>query len=170
MRRKRLWYHCTQDDHGDQWTAERRPPRIMGSNEPPTPRLCVAPTLAGCFTASLFCRHGRSVQVYQTASPRSGIKPGRNLVNDCWLTREHWLVPPVQMVKVRVIPSEVAEIYTDRFREIAARCVDALSPTDKASMFLYAIDCLSLVDLKPNRLDRAMVRAIKSVWPEVAAC
>lgn len=111
MNRKRLWLHCTQDDHGPRFTARRIvPPRYAATecNEPKIPRLCVCPTLAGCFAAQFFYTQ-KPVQVYRTVLPRSGIFPGRKRVWDCIITREHWLVPPVELEKVEVIPYEKFE-------------------------------------------------------------
>lgn len=117
MRRRRHWLHCTQDDHGPRFTARRIvPPRYHEVNEPPVPRLCVCPTLAGCFSAQFFMRRG-PVYVYRTTKETSGIFPGKKRVWDCIITREHWLVPPVEMVKIDAIPYEgkVEEIAWPRY-------------------------------------------------------
>lgn len=69
--------------------------------------MCVCPSIAACFAARLFIG---AVHVYRTESKRNGIRSRK--VWDELITGERWLVPPVAMVKVRVIPAaEVAEIF-----------------------------------------------------------
>jgi hypothetical protein len=103
--RKRRWFHCTQDDRGQQWVAARIVPPLAGAGEPRTPRLCVAPTVAGCLAARLWYRNMGPVVVYQT-DPRSAIRPGFNRVWDAPLTGERWLVPPVTLHRVCEIPAK----------------------------------------------------------------
>lgn len=103
---KRYLWHCTTDYHGIEWFAERRSPRNLSSGEPPTPRLCVAPTIAQCFAAVLFAQ-GKPVYCYRTDKPRRGIAP-RN-VWDSVITGERWLIPPIRLTLQKVISAEEAE-------------------------------------------------------------
>lgn len=170
MNRYRRWYHCTQDDHGPTWVPERRRPRIIGTNEPPTPRLCVAPTIACCFVASLFLRRGQPVYVYQPEKPRRGINPGRKLVHDVWITREHWLIPPVTMVRTQVIPSPAAELYTERFRQLTRRGQEPPGFQQRCELYLHALACLALADVPPVAYDRRLSRVVREAlsWHDAA--
>lgn len=108
--KRRHWYHCSSEFLGESFTAERRPPRHMAQREPPTPRLCVAPSVAECFAAVLFgdCK---PVYAYRTESPRRAVAP-RGVWDEC-VTRERWLIPPVRMILERVIEAdEVARAQT----------------------------------------------------------
>jgi len=100
MNRRRIWFHCSEVDHGATLTIERRPPKHRLKAEPETPRLCVCPSVPECFGARLFFP-GNGVHVYSTLKQRSGIKPIG--VWDCDYTREHWLIPPVTLSKVGFI-------------------------------------------------------------------
>lgn len=103
---KRYWWHCTSDYHGESWTAVRRPPKHRSVREPDTPRLCVAPTIAECFSAVLF-NENKPVYCYRTAKKCRGVSPKN--VWDSVVTREAWLIPPVQMVLARTIPTVDAQ-------------------------------------------------------------
>lgn len=90
--RQRVWYHCTQTESALTVDVQRRKPSCIGAAEPPTPRLCVAPTLGGCFAARLFdC--SKPVHVYvckcRAIRPRS--------VWDAPLTGERWVIPPMTL-------------------------------------------------------------------------
>lgn len=102
----RHWYHCTDEDMGERWTAKRIvPPLVRQTSEPLTPRLCVCSTIARCFIARLM-RHSRSVWVYRTEQPRRANRPPKS-VWDRMITQERWIVPPCEMVLQRVIPEDV---------------------------------------------------------------
>lgn len=98
-------YHCTTADFGPRWTAARVCPRFVGPREPRTPRLCVAPSVPGCFAARLFDQN-QPVWVYRTVRPHRGNGPVG--VWDAPLTGERWLVPPVELDRVGVVPGETA--------------------------------------------------------------
>lgn len=105
--RKRIWYHCSEQDHGSRLIVARRVPRVAASSEPSTPRLCVGPSIASCFAARLFVG---KVYVYATETKRSAIRPTR--VWDQLITGECWLIPPARLVKVQEIDQGmVAEIF-----------------------------------------------------------
>lgn len=164
--RRRYWLHCTQDDHGQAWDFELKAPRLMGTGEPPTPRLCVAPSIARCMVGALPNRD-HPLYVYKTATPRKGINPGINLVHDCWLTAEHWLVTPGPMVLDRVVPAEVCLLYAEHVRKVLhTNGNKPMSPRQKAHAFLYALDCLDLVGINPGRYDRVTARAIRKLFPQ----
>lgn len=95
--RRRYWYHVTTDYRGPEFFSELRLPRHSSLNEAKTPRLCVCPTIAGCFAARMFEFH-KHCFVYKTEKPYRGVKP-RN-VWDQLITRERWIVEPVRMVHV----------------------------------------------------------------------
>lgn len=101
--KKRIYYHCTNFDHGLFLEVKRKPPSHMSDDEPKTPRLCVCPTIPQCFTARLFL-HG-PVFVYKTMEPISGIKP--KFVWDLFITEEKWIIPPTQLVCCEVISHDL---------------------------------------------------------------
>lgn len=108
-RRHRHWIHIADQYHGDRWTAERMTPRNIGTNEPKTPRLYVASSITRCLAARYFAR---DAFVYRTTRERSAINPGRR-VWDQLITREHWIVPPVEMEMVGVIPHGIIQEIFD---------------------------------------------------------
>lgn len=103
---RRHFYHCTTDWHGPVLVVGRRTPRQPAQREPPTPRLCVSPTVACCFAARLFTL-GRPVHVYRTERPCRGVTPVG--VWDVCITRERWLIPPMRLVFDHTIAADVAE-------------------------------------------------------------
>lgn len=103
---KRTWFHCSASYLGDSFAVLRRTPRHMATGEPPTPRLCVAPSIACCFASVLF-RTGSPVYSYRTRKPSRGIAPRG--VWDAVITGERWLIPPTTLVLHRVIPIEDVE-------------------------------------------------------------
>jgi hypothetical protein len=105
MNRQCYWYHCSNVFHGQSWTAKRKAPDLHANGEAVTPRLCVCPTVAECFSARLFT--GGDVFVYRTAKPHRTIKP--RTVWDHLITGERWLVPPVEMVFVSAIPADTVD-------------------------------------------------------------
>lgn len=106
-RRKRYWYHCTADYHGERYSFERRPPVHRSENEPITPRICVAPSVIQCFTAVMFPR-GTTVNVYRTCERRKAYFAQREIW-DAVITDEHWLWPPVAFELVGKVPSVLSE-------------------------------------------------------------
>jgi len=98
------WYHCTVCNHGQTWVAERRAPIMRAADEPLTPRLCVCPSPAECFSAILFPTH-RDVYVYRTSNERRAVAPRG--VWDKIITGERWLIPPVEMQLFCAIPASV---------------------------------------------------------------
>lgn len=100
MRNK--WYHCSQVAKVQKFSVAKRPPAHRTTLEPLTPRLCVCPSVALCFTARLF--EVAPVHVY-ISEPRNGIRP-----RDVWdakITGERWLIPPTTMHYAYTIPTEV---------------------------------------------------------------
>jgi hypothetical protein len=100
---KRRWFHCSSRWLGGRFRAEMRAPIIRGPKEPVTPRICVCPTLAGCFSAVLFV--AGPVYVYRTVKAISGVKPVR--VFDELVTWEKWIVHPAEFEAVQCIPAAV---------------------------------------------------------------
>jgi hypothetical protein len=97
---RRHWWHCAETFHGMAWTARRVVP-LCPPEEPRTPRLCVASSVARCFAARLFVT---DVYAYRTAKPRSALPPRG--VWDSRVTQERWIVPPVEMECVMCLPFE----------------------------------------------------------------
>lgn len=95
-----ILYHCTTDNRGPTLVVDRRYP-AWAKNEPATPRLCVAPSVAACFAARLFTGAEPTVYVYRTRRPTRGIKPRE--VNDSSLTGERWLIQPAELIYERTI-------------------------------------------------------------------
>lgn len=140
---KKYWLHCSHDYHGLRWSAKRTPPTLMSKAEPKTPRLCVAESLAQCFCARLFVR---TVYVYRTERPRSGVKPVD--VWDSWLTQERWLVPPVEMRLVGAVPTAVVQQVngsTIRWLTATQSSPDALV---KAQLFAGLVRTLDAIQLE----------------------
>lgn len=99
MMKRQHWFHCSRWDHGETFVARKRVPHTTAEKESPVPRLCVAPTVAACFSSMLFI--GGPVSVYRTSKPCRGVMPRG--VWDQVVTRERWLIPPVEMIRVRII-------------------------------------------------------------------
>lgn len=104
--KKRPWFHCSSTDHGDAFVAARRPPILQADGEVQTPRLCVSPNIAACFAATLF-EESRPVHVYRTRTPRRAVMPVK--VWDQIITQERWLIPPVEMVRVKIVDADTAD-------------------------------------------------------------
>lgn len=83
-------------------TAERRTPLYADPKEPPTPRLCVCPSVPACLAARLF--PVRELYVYRTERPLRGVSPVG--VWDSLITKERWLIPPAKLVRVGTITEE----------------------------------------------------------------
>lgn len=107
-RKKRHWYHLTADDHGPRLQVKKKRPLHPGPDEPPTPRLCVAPSPILAFTAGLFPTLEK-VHVYRTPEPRKAYFPGESVWDSC-VTCEHWIWQPAELVKVGWIPSELVRM------------------------------------------------------------
>lgn len=91
---RRQWYHCTNECYGPTMYVARKLPRYPAVDEPPVPRLCVSPCVAGCLAARLL---NPNVHVY-LSEPRRGIQPYG--VWDKCVTGERWLIPPTELVHV----------------------------------------------------------------------
>lgn len=102
---KHVLLHCSDEDLGPTLTAQRRLPRWPANKEPPVPRLCACRTLAGCFAARLFTLT-RDVHVYSTLKPVGSNEP--KSVWDALITSERWIVPPLTLHKVQIVPAEQA--------------------------------------------------------------
>lgn len=101
---KRTWYHSSEINHGTSFISELRVPECISINEPKTPRLCVASTIARCFTSRLFVKE---VYVYKC---RCSAVPAKN-VWDSLITREHWIIHRQKMELDRIIPQSQVENY-----------------------------------------------------------
>jgi len=109
-------YHVTER----QWPEEielkpMRTSDIPGcgrdEEEPDTARICVAPTIAGCFTAICqnLCHCGDTYYIYRTRKKFLGCKARQ--VIDAHITGERWLLWPATFVRVgEVGPSYFAEL------------------------------------------------------------
>jgi len=95
--RPKHFYHVSSQWLGNEFQPILRTPSDMAKKEPPTPRLCVCPTIAACFAARLMASH-RTAYVYKTAKPYRGIAP--RSVWDQIITGEKWLIPPVKLIHV----------------------------------------------------------------------
>ena len=112
--RPKHFYHCSSKWLGELFEPKRSTPNMISSREPSTPRLCVCPTIAGCFAARMFDHH-RPVFVYRTVKPYRGIHP-----RDVWdqiATDEHWLIPPVRLIHVATINA----LHVDEIQRAALR-------------------------------------------------
>ncbi len=157
--KRRTLYHCSEVHHGETWTPRPRLPRIVDDKEPPVPRVCVAPSVPACFASRLFLRQ---VYVYKTYA--GGVRPRG--VWDAMVTRERWIVHPVEFRLVRTIPvdvvrkvTEAVRIYHDELKKRAslrtrvcqyAITVDLLGAT--AWERNWVKDCLGVLKIKDPEL------------------
>ncbi len=103
--RKKHWYHCCQHDHGREWVAEKMVSQTAVTvGEPKVPRLCVCPSIALCFMARYYFPN-QLIYIYRTAKERSSVTPFG--VRDAVMTRERWLIPPVNMILLATVPLSV---------------------------------------------------------------
>lgn len=155
-KRRRHFYHCTDQNRGDTWTAARVPPIFIGDSEPDTPRLCVCRTVAGCFAARLFAK--TDVYVYKTAIKRSGIKPVR--VFDSLITGERWIIPPVEMVFVRKIPAELVADMTEDARAYVMQHRRGLPPRQRINAYAKILPILKAIGVKVPRWEEHFVTKV----------
>jgi hypothetical protein len=107
---KRYLYHCTTDYVGPLLHVRRCKPDV--SKEPPTPRLCVAPSIAACLSARLFPDY-KHIYVYRRLA--RGIKPTG--VWDAFITGERWLIPPMHLAEFCCIPYYVVHELQDPLKK-----------------------------------------------------
>lgn len=120
------------------WTASRIVPQ-SGRDESKTPRLCVCPEVACCFAAACF-RPNRAVYVYRTAKPAGSVRPVG--VWDSHITGERWLVPPVSMRLVSLIPAGV--VHSVQWSSVNYHRATGLgaSVATRAALFVIAVETL----------------------------
>ena len=107
-RNRRFWYFCTSQFKGERWTSKLIVPPFKGTNEPDTPRLCVARYPSGCLAARLF-RY--DVCVYRTIRPVCAIKPVG--VHDAVITGERWIVHPTELELKWLTPQAIVRRISD---------------------------------------------------------
>lgn len=125
MSRRRHWYHVTDRRADAEWEAERRPPHCRGREEPETPRLCVSDAVARALAAVWHVGPG-PVAVYVSEQRRTVPPSG---VWDTWATGERWIIPPVRLYRVAVIPRAAIEAAQDGN---APSMVDGMSALKRA--------------------------------------
>lgn len=81
--------------------------------EPNIPRICVAPTVAGCVSAvcPILSASSRDALIYRTKYKVVGHPPKR--ITDSHITGEEWLLEPTEFILVDSIPSGVIEMFAD---------------------------------------------------------
>ncbi len=101
------FYHVTPRSLGKSYTF--KPKDIMGCDyrEPDIKRVCVAPTISGCF-AAIHTGYG-NYNVYRTKRKVKAYITYN--VADVGVTREKWLLSPTEFIKVGTISS----YFTDNF-------------------------------------------------------
>lgn len=105
MTARRYWFHVSMDARlPDRVRFAPRTPCVGGPSEPATPRICVAPTVAGCLSAVVYCRTIPAF-VYRTAR-RVTAEPAEH-VADAHITGEHWILRACTFLRMLVIPVEV---------------------------------------------------------------
>lgn len=116
----------------------------------------MAKSVAACFAAVLF-RERSPVYVYRTETPRRGVTPV-----DVWdrcVTGEHWLIPPVRMVRVQTIPpDQVAE------SQVAIRLYHEETRLNsdlwlRVSQYAMAFDVLGGTEHERHRVQRCLEAA-----------
>jgi hypothetical protein len=97
MDAKGYFYHVTDNSN---WANEiRLKPRITSrcdQNEPEVFRICVCPTVVGCFMAACYTEGYH--RVYRTKRKVSSVKPYD--VYDAEVTGERWLLEPTDFVLI----------------------------------------------------------------------
>lgn len=100
-KRRRYYYHITGRNWGKKVVLK---PKEDGINrpyhEPDIARICVAGTVAGCYSA-VGCLASDRMRVYRTTRQVKAVKPWR--VADAHVTGEAWLFEPTQFKLVATI-------------------------------------------------------------------
>lgn len=155
--RYRHWYHVSRIDHGEVFTAKRRHSHqsCIPSKEPDTPRLCVAPSITDCLLAVVIEGPG-----YVYKSPKRRGIPAQS-VWDKDLTQEHWLVPPVTLARVAVIPAETMALSMVRHRSVLMDIVKTMRSL-RAREFIehYADIVAALRDWDPSTVPDRVVKKL----------
>lgn len=155
--RKRTYYHCTEADRGDEWRCDLLAPS-RSPKEPPTPRLCVCPTVAGCFAARLF----RPVAVHVYAVHCRGVRPPKS-VWDRDVTGERWVVHRAVLRRERTVPAYQVARIVGLIREY--HLLTRQKSTLKLRVAQYAIAAAVLGD--DERWARKMCRIVGVDDPEL---
>lgn len=97
MAAKNFYYHVTTNDCWDHsvWLKPRITNRA-DCDEPTVPRICVCPTVAGCFIAACYTEGYK--RVYRTRRKVWAVEPYN--VYDAKITGEMWLLEPTEFVQV----------------------------------------------------------------------
>jgi hypothetical protein len=106
------FYHVTDNPN---WAfSVRLSPRITNrcdQDEPPVPRICVCPTVAGCFMAACYTEGYR--RVYRTRKKVHAVEPYR--VYDSKVTGELWLLEPTDFVLIHDFTEDDIERFPRSF-------------------------------------------------------
>jgi hypothetical protein len=160
---KRFWYHCTQDNLGDRFVSEMRPPIVRGAKEPDTPRICVSRSIPACFAAVWFGKNA-PVYVYRTVKPLNGI-PARRKVYDAAVTDEHWIVHRAEFVLDRcILPKYVHEATEAGWIYFNMRH-KGMSLQGKACLYAIAVKAIGGSD-RDKRLSAKFLETLKIDDPE----
>ncbi len=111
-------YHCTDENHGQTFQVESRPPKDWKkSGEPDVPRLCVSLSIPQCIAAlPRLIRDPLGVYIVDEA----GNVELPSSVWDYELTKEHWLSPGSRLTRINTIqPFKTRSIYELRDRIMA---------------------------------------------------
>lgn len=99
----RKMYHVSTTDHGKKVTFE---PRLCNADSVETQRTCVAPTLAGCFSAirwfDVWSDEKPHVYLYEAVEPEKAI-PCSEKVPDRHITDEHWFTESAKFRLIGVV-------------------------------------------------------------------
>ena len=134
--RPRWLYHVTDDYHGSVMEVIRRHPEYMAEEEPEVPRLCVSPTVAGCFAAGFF--RDVDCHVYRTCKKRKGISPRG--VWDSFITEERWLIPPDYLEHVGVVEAMDVYLIQELFRRYHEVTGNRCNPRLRLAQLIHAWD------------------------------
>ena len=154
---RKAFYHISERFLREQFVAARQAPAYNDQiPDAPTPRLCVCPTIAGCFSARLCCGH-RDIFVYKTP-PRRTIKPVK--VYDAILTQERWIIPPVTLSLFSVVPAPVvAAVSCETSRYVSKHCKGPPVPFS-ARQYLESLDILEAAGVEITRFERRYIGAV----------
>jgi len=98
--KRSFYYHVTRENMGSKIVLSPRAIRCCDTREPDLDRICVSPTISGCF-AAISIGSGE-YNVYRTKDRVLAHIPKR--VADVSVTREKWLLEPTEFVRVCKIP------------------------------------------------------------------
>lgn len=112
MAAKGYFYHVSENTRWEHsvWLKPRVVNRADG-DEPTVPRICVAPTVAGCFVGACYTEGYK--RVYRTKHKVWAVEPYN--VYDSKITGEMWLLEPTEFVLIHDFSEEEVKEFPKSF-------------------------------------------------------